>query len=657
MNIQVLVWFLWFLVAIASGFLGSHLSLNEAMAAVRFIDYAALPLAILILVVPRRYWTKRKALSGVASCSFALSFVQGVSYKIAITKGASNRYMDYTIPVLFAVVGVIGIGLYCFDRLRVCKTQKTDGRLFSPRDFVIALVLIGATFFLRLQGPTTMASDEAYVFAHILTWEHYYNGTVFDMSTVSFPKVFYGLMKGTIRVLDPYVEAFAVLKGISVISAAFSVGLWFFALRALTSIRVAVVACTLISLSGWHWINSRFVYIYPLDMLIMSIGFLSGILFFYRNRAYASVGLLTAVALSLLTKKIAIMLCPLMGIMLLDVLVFRRQQEDEQILFRTKISYLFFCGVFMAAPLLLSQYYQPTVLGSDDQWFRFSQALRARSQYLARWNLTPFTSIPYIFKDAVLQLYVEGYDIPRHLFLLKGPLVSPFLFWPSLAGACVSLWQFRSKPLARLSIIGLVLFLCPMVFSFPLDSQSPHGLARRMIGAIYFLGILSAIAVGFVATILDRIRVGWLLAGMVIIAVGYDNYVGYTQNYMKQHSYRWSTDHGLQRAALVQAARRAAKSYDEVLVMRHSRAELMGTTKDLPSVRDVPSINAAKDAIVNRKGTLALIMLGSFRTPEEAIKLAAPAFSEVVSEDRWVAGPLDPNGFPLILSTFFEARE
>lgn len=657
MNIQVLIWFLWLLAALGAGFLGAHLALDQAMTVVRFIDYALLPLGILILVVPRSYWTKGKARSGVVLCSIALSFIESVSYQIAITKGAWNRYMDFIVPVLFGVVGVLGIGLYCFDRFRRSKTLKTEERLFSLRDFVVAGALVGLTFLLRIQGPTTMATDEAYVFVDILRWQHHYSGTVFDMSTVSFPKVFYALMRGAITVLEPYAEAFAVLKGLSAISAAISVGLWFLALRSLTSLRVALIASTLIAFSGWHWVNSRFVYIYPLDMLIMSLGFLSGILFFYRNRVYASVGLLAAVVLSLLTKKIAIMLCPLIGLMALDTLVFRQKSENDEMLFCAKISHLFFCGVLMIAPLLIVQYYQPTRAGSQDQWFRFAQALQARSQYLARWNLTPFTSIPYIFKDAVLQLYVQGYDIPRHLFLLKGPLVSPFLFWPSLAGACVSLWQFRSKPLARLSIIGLVLFLCPMVFSFPLDSQSPHGLARRMIGAIYFLAILSAIAVGFVATILDRIRVGWLLAGMVIIAVGYDNYVGYTQNYMKQPSYRWSTDHGLQRAALVQAARRAAKSYDEVLVMRHSRAELMGTTKDLPSVRDVPSINAAKDAIVNRKGTLALIMLGSFRTPEEAIKLAAPAFSEVVSEDRWVAGPLDPNGFPLILSTFFEARE
>jgi hypothetical protein len=100
-------------------------------------------------------------------------------------------------------------------------------------------------------------------------------------------------------------------------------------------------------------VNSRFVYIYPLDMLIMSLGFLSGILFFYRNRVYASVGLLTAVALSLLTKKIAIMLCPFVGVMALDTLVFRQQKNSDVMLFRAKVSYLFFCGVVMVHPFCL----------------------------------------------------------------------------------------------------------------------------------------------------------------------------------------------------------------------------------------------------------------------------------------------------------------
>jgi hypothetical protein len=265
--------------------------------------------------------------------------------------------------------------------------------------------------------------------------------------------------------------------------------------------------------------------------------------------------------------------------------------------------------------------------------------------------------VPYLFKDAVRQLYIQGYDIPRHLFLFNGPLVSPSVLWFSIVGLCVALWQFRSKPLARLSIIGLILFLCPMIFSFPLDSQSPQGLARRMIGAIYFLAILSAIAVGFAEAIFDRLRLGWFVTLMVVVAVGYDNYTGYTQSYMKQNSYRWSTDHGLHRAAVVQAARKAARRYDEVLVIRHPRAEMIGTARDLPSVRQMPSIEAAKEAIVSRKGTLALIILGSFQMPEEAIKSAAPSFSDVISEESWVAGPPDPNGFPLILSAFFEARQ
>ena len=535
------------------------------------------------------------------------------------------------------------------------STARNLNRFAPLVDAGIAAALLTIALVLRLQGPITAAVDEIIIYSEMLSLQRFPDIKFWDTSTTSNPFFVHWLVYLTASRLKNVIDSFVLEKFVTALFASLSIPIWYFAVKLLCNRRIALTAAVLLSVFGWHWVNSRFIYVYPYELTVISLATLCSLLAFGSGSFAAAAGLGLLWTFAILAKKISIIGIPFSAYLFLDFLVVRPPTTRKRIL----SAFLLCATVFLLTylPFLYADGSLSTHISGSDRFFRYNQASEARQMRLAAMGLSPIGAYLHISLDAIHQLFVASSDAFRHYFRPSGPLLDPVLAVLSIIGFGYALTFSVWKRECRIAIAGLVMFTLPMILSFPLDSLEPHGIARRMVGNTFFIVLLGAMGADLISRLVARYLPRWIIPGVVCIASAMANFHFYKTEYLTQRSTVWFTDHGLRRAAVVLAARSAAQQGIAVLVLNDPTYDSPEGMLDLPNVRFLASRQELRKAISETKGAKALVIIpgpsDEYNFPVDEL---ARDFSDLVPTYLWTPGRKSPRGYPLIVTATIESR-
>lgn len=584
-------------------------------------------------------WTYR-----IPACGFffAMGLLAELRIIVLIQDGLINM------PQLLALWSVVGCSLLMLGWTLdpTGRPRSTVARAGMRSDLLIAGTLLFVSLTLRLAGPVTAAVDEATIFGEMLSLGRHPHTKFWDTSTTANPYFIHWLVYIVTEQVKPLADSFVLEKFTTAFFASLSIPLWYWAITMLCGRRIALTAAALLAFFGWHWVNSRFLYVYPYELAAIPFATGCGILAFGRGRLLAAVALGLTLTFCVFAKKISIMIFPLTAFLFLDFLIFRPTVK-RKIVAR---------GLIVVAAVFFVSYL-PIIVADrwsgapHDRYFRFNQALEARSTRLAQFDLTPTQAYFHVFKDAVYQLFVKSSDAFRHYFRPRGPLLDPIVAWLGVLGFSLSVALSYRRRECRLALVGLVLFTLPMVLSFPLDSLDNQGISRRMIGASLFLVLVAAIGADFIARILGRLIPLWIIPTLLCIISATVNIHDYFTKYLNQPMIEWLSDHGLRRAAVLLAARDAARHGTTVFVLDNPLYHPLEGLIDVVNVSFLPSEAELRKAITSSKpGRIMVIIPGNGPAYGYPIAAFAREFADILPEHLWLPGRLAPNGFPLIMT-------
>lgn len=565
------------------------------------------------------------------------------------------REMALNMPQLLALWGAIAGALLMLGWTLdpAGRTRSAAERAGVRSDLLIATAVLLLSLSLRLLGPVTAAVDEVIIYGEMLNLGRFPHTKFWDTSTTANPYFIHWLVYLASTQIQQFVDSFVFEKFVTSFFASLSIALWYWVINMLCGRRVALTASVLLAFFGWHWVNSRFLYVYPYELAAISFATACGILAFGRGKFLAAAALGITLTFSMLAKKISIMIFPLTAYLFLEYLIIRPTVSRKRIvltLVAVVAVFLLTYRPFIAADANLAAHITTT-----DRFFRFNQALEARRVRLEPLGLTPTQAYVHIFKDAVHQLFVKSSDAFRHYFRPSGPLLDPIVSWVGVLGfsLCAALCFWRRE--CRLALVGLVLFALPMVLSFPLDSIDNQGVARRMIGISLFLVLIAAIGADFISKIFARFIPRWIIPALICIASATANIHDYFTKYSTQPMIVWVTDHGLRRGALLLAARDAVRHGATVLVLDNHTYSAQEGLVDLSKVSFLPSETELRSAITSVKSGKVMVIIpggGSAyafdRTP------LAKQLADLIPEQSWVPGRPGPSGEPLIVTATIE---
>jgi hypothetical protein len=566
-------------------------------------------------------------------------------------------YKSLNMPQMMALWCSLAVALLLCG-LSLDGKQDKETRPKEPParvDFIICLSLFVLALGLRMCGPVTAAVDEILIYSEMLNLRRFPETKFWDTSTTSNPFFIHWLVYLTSVQLKGLFDSFTLEKFLTAFFASLSIPFWFFAVKFLYNRRIGATAAGLLTVFGWHWVNSRFIYVYPYELAIIALGTLCAIVAFGRGSFLAAVGLGLILTLSILTKKISIMVVPFSAYLFIDYLLIRPTTTRKRVLVTFAAVVAVF--VFSYAPFFLADGSLSSHIWGSERFFRYSQASEARDARLAAMGLSPTGAIIHAFKDGARQLFVQSSDAFRHYFRPAGPLLDPVLAVSGLVGFAYAILLSFWERGCRVALVGLIVFTLPMVMSFPLDSYDMHGVARRMVGNTFFIVLLGALGVDLVSRPVARFIPRWFLPAGVCLASAITNLHFYKTEYLSQSSAVWLTDHGLRRAALVQLARGFARDGSPVLVLDNQTMGAQSAFVDLPSARSFESKSDLRAALTEIKsGKVLVIIPGKADVYTFPVDDFVREFADLIPEGAWKPGPASPLGMPMIMSAAFERR-
>lgn len=566
-------------------------------------------------------------------------------------------YKSLNMPQMMALWGSLAVALlFCGLSLDGKQDKETrPGEPLARVDFIICLALFALALGLRVQGPVTGAVDEILIYSEMLNLRRFPETKFWDTSTTSNPFFVHWLVYLTSVQLKGLVDSFTLEKFLTAFFASLSIPFWFLAVTFLYNRRVGATAATLLAVFGWHWVNSRFIYVYPYELAIIALGTLCAVVAFGRGSFLAAAGLGLTWTIAILTKKIAIMVVPFSAYIFIDSLLIRPTTPRKRIL----ATFVALVTVFILSysPFFLADGTLTAHIWGSERFFRYSQASEARNARLAAMGLSPTGAILHAFQDGARQLFTQSSDAFRHYFRPAGPLLDPVLAVSGLIGFAYAILLSFWERGCRVALVGLVVFTLPMVMSFPLDSYDMHGVARRMVGNTFFIVLLGALGVDLVSRPIAKFIPRWFLPAGVCVASAIANLYFYKTQYLNQSSAVWFTDHGLRRAALVQLAREFAHDGSPVLVLNHLTMDAQDALVDLPSARSFESQTNLRSALTEIKaGKVLVVIPGKADEYNFLVDDFIRDFADLIPQDAWKPGPASPRGTPLIMSATFERR-
>lgn len=538
-------------------------------------------------------------------------------------------------PLQALLLWIVALSLPLLAALR-SDLNSSHQRCFEAPDWRLAGIFFLLALAARLLGPQSLSVDEFGVLKQVM--RHYPQplGAPWAWSLDNFPMFIHDALFAVSIGLRSLVDPIDTMKCVVCLVSAISVGAWYLVVRLFAPRFVASSAAILLLFFGLHWVNSRFLYLYPFDMASLTVGMLCIVLAFERKLLFPAVMAGISLAFAASGRRIGFMMVPLFAYICLDYIVGAQRAER---------------GRALRVPLLIAATalfaYAPIIFNGDPfgNLDRIAEASTAHRNELARFGMTRGEALLAILGDFLWQFFVAGYDIPRHLLRMNAPLLDPVFTVLLALGTVSMLLGLRRRRSSRLQIVGLFLTVLPMALTFPLDSAYPHGLARRMNCSSFFVAWIAAGGTAALAARLVKDSIAAALSiGLCLASLGYNAY--YVAAYCLRPSLDyWHYDYGGSRRELLRFVRRAAAHGTKVLVLNHQFLGAADSHYDLPLVVDANDLNDVRAQLAvpfdgNRMVVIPTLVVTNF--PAETYSQLA----DVVPEKLWADGPPDPVGTP-----------
>ncbi len=520
------------------------------------------------------------------------------------------------------------------------------------------LLALGLRCVMLLTRSPVSIDDELHVFAANIPTEQPPAVSPFG-SLNAFPALWYWAVYFAYKPLQHLADIYSLEKFLMASLGAISISAVFLFIRSFCERRVALCAAWLLCFLGWHWVNSRILYAYPIDLALISLVmlFVAGSL---KSNHIGMAGLAGALSgLTVISQKIGIMVFPFVGYLLLDSFITSDAAKRKRVL---SIALVWMgSAAFLLLPAIL--YWIKPNLG-EGLLPRQSFMASGRAHSLASAGLTESGAFLLMAKDVFRQLLVSESDAVRHLFRIGEPILDPVFGLLFITGSFAALRMLFSQEWARLALVGLAIFALPMILSFPADGGLERGLARRMLGTCFFVAWFAGIG----ADLLSRRLLPQRLQGVFIAALcgisAFTNVTAFASSYVPSSVSAPASldkDLGIQRSITIKTVRQLAKSGVRTLYLADQEPMPKSlNTKDikpalggLPNAEQVPSLELLRERLQQLAGKPAFVVVpGSTASLLKHYQDIPGQLADVVPSYLWLPGPRDQHGIPAVWYAF-----
>jgi hypothetical protein len=530
--------------------------------------------------------------------------------------------------------------------LAFCGSLDYRRRISIPIPAIREIILIGGifsiSFLARCWGPDSWVVDEI---SQVIEITHHSPQGVAPIgaSSTTYPYfllyVFYLIHQAT----HQFIDLLPLLKLISYIASSLSIVFIYCIARLISSQRIATYAALLMTVWGWHWINSRFVYAYPIDMANVTFGLLMFVLAtrFSSLTCAALAGI--SCALALITQKVGVMMLPLLGFLALEEMIIAKS--------RTKRLGLLIALITIGCSSIIA--YEPELIvlqSSGGQFARQKEAAELRATVLPQMGLNAYTATAWITWDGLKQIQTAIFDRSRHVFRPDAPILDPVFSALFSIGLIFSLINIRSFRAGRLAIVGMLIFILPMALSFPVESPN-HGLARRMICASFFIAWLAGIGTDALSTRLVSPKRSYLFGSFICTLSMLVNVYYALTVYSHPPVRDWYEmgNRALPSTAMMKLAREAGRNKIPTVIFEQFNADTQEAASNFPEATRTFNFADFRNVILSRKGRLQLVILPwDTQIAQRDSQKTAQDLSDIIPTYLWIPGERDPQGVPML---------
>jgi hypothetical protein len=568
--------------------------------------------------------------------------------------------------LLLAWLGVfllLGCAAYIGDRLRSKASDSVDlvevrpilGESWSRVDSLVALILFAVAFWLRASGPMTGVTDEIWVLGEFGGLLNNPKDKFWGVSGMSFPYLLHWMNAGIYKLVQGFFGKMEYLKLSVAAAAALSVPTLFGVVRIFAPRSVAFTAGLALTFMGWHWVNSRFMYVYPYDIGLIGLGVWLSVVAFEKRRFSAAVGVGFLWVYTLLATKISIVLIPFTLVLALDY-QFRGSRKDKLAIAKL-CAVIVMVAVLAYAPVLIDNtrgLYSSSSMSQGLFW-RYQQAVEAKRLHLERFELNQFSAFFYVYFDVFRQFLFVSKDFYRHYFRPLEPLLDPASAALFMLGLVFAIAYALRRRDCRIAIYGLLIFILPAVLAFPLDSGEKNALARRFVGTSFFLAWLISMGAYSVAKLIfhGTARHVVVVASGFIIAL-FNLYL-YQAVYLSQGPKNWLAHQGLDIAAMMREIENGQRMGAKVIVLNGPWVLDHNVLSGFKPVDVVGSTAEVRNLISSSPAGLVYVVIPA-ATPGRAyhVRRTIEELADVVAPTYWRPGYKAPQGYPLNYNAIVE---
>jgi hypothetical protein len=501
----------------------------------------------------------------------------------------------------------------------------------------------------RMAGPSGAALDEVMCFSEMRSLLKIASPPWITSAT-AYPYLFHWIIFFVAELLRDIIDPYDLEKLLSAVSASVSVAALYFTVRIFSPRYVALCASIILTFLGWHRVNSRFIYVYPHDFAFLMVGVLSALVAFQSGRILPAVVCGVASALALISAKIAVFALPFVFLIFLDYL--RAPGETSR-----RATWKVAVGIALAFLVAMAPYFSSLLrLGVAASLFtRFGDATFQKERRLAAMGLSPSDDFFFVLRDAFLQLQISSYDTFRHYFRPGSPLLDPVLSLLATVGFVGAAVRFFRRRECRIALVGVFLFILPMILAFPLDSTDPHGLSRRMVGATFFIAWLGALGAQNVARVVFTERFVPRVAIVLCSCSAILNFYYFFSVYVRPSPYRWLSDHGIYRHAMIRAARLSGSKEIDTIVLENEMNRFLNAIIDFPSVKVVDSVDGLRTALRTGGSGIRLVIIPPyFAGTVVSSNRFRQELADVIPLHAWLPGNTDQADVPMFYKAYVE---
>ena len=554
------------------------------------------------------------------------------------------------VAIWFAGIALLLLAAFACDRLR---------RIWIPRiprkDVWIGAALFTVALAFRAYGPDSIVGDE-YLHTKMLRLAPTNNlpqGILGSLGTDGYPHLILYLQWYLNQATASVFDVLTLQRWISCCSGALSIVFWFGFVRQFSSRLIASASAGLLVFFGWHWLNSRFMYAYPPDMAIVTLSILTFVLALrHKSFFFASVTGL-GLAASFLFQKSGLLLLPLIGYLALEELFASTKSGRKPLIVVAAVTTL----AFMVS-------YEPYIIlfckGELTMPLQ-KLALQERAEVLPKLGLNQFTALGYMFMDAFRQFQVSMNDNSRHMLRPLAPILDPIFSLLFSIGLIHCVASARRSVVSRLCIVGLLVFILPMAFSFPFNDHL-HGLARRMLNTSFFLAWISALgAVVLAQRVVSQRNVGRFVIGCCSISALTN--IWFTLTTYQQAGMDWyqPAGRGIQSMAILRLIEQATTRQIPCLVLEEANRSILPEPSD-PAIQSgqlklLKTTADLKKALLEKPGTVQMVILpwDTMLGPRDSIAITQE-LADVIPPYLWIVGEQDPEGMPMLRYAFVRGK-